>query len=202
MQRRRDTFFPEVFEQHVAAQRVAGRHDRAGLSFSPELAEEISQVVGLACVITPWQPITIVAAVAKMQHRRLPAVVLRCLQQVPYVSRFGRALEAVQDHEQGILRAGPPGRHQPVDRGHVAVGQLQQFGAQLHARRGCPRQRRVDRLGVAVFQPPGGREFAGNDALLNRCFSHAPAEYLRSASAQVPDRKKAPCLRGGPAMEC
>ena len=66
----------EVLQQHIAAQRVTDRDDRAVMAVA-ELFQELADVAGLTRVIATRQPVPVVAAVAKMHDTGVPALSLR-----------------------------------------------------------------------------------------------------------------------------
>jgi hypothetical protein len=80
MQRRCHSVFAEVLEQNVTPERITDGHDRARLSIRAQFAQKVSKIVGFTGVVTPWEPIAIIAAIAEMKHGSVPSMILRGLQ--------------------------------------------------------------------------------------------------------------------------
>ena len=78
IQWRRNTVFAEVFQKYISAKGVSRRKHRSFVAICPQGFQEIANIVGFASVVTAWQPVPVITAVAKMKYSRPPAPAPRC----------------------------------------------------------------------------------------------------------------------------
>ena len=143
-------------QQHVAPQRVAhGAEGRRRVPFA-QPADDVSEVAGLAGVVGPGQAVRLSAASPEVHDRSPPAASGECSEQALHVSGAARALEPVQDDDDGAGVAGP------VDVEEVPVGKLEAFPRQGDGAR-APEERRPEGLRMRSRQPPCRREVGGGD---------------------------------------
>ena len=155
VQGRRDTILTEILEQYIAAQRETGRDHRAVMTARPQGFQKEPYVTGLTGVVATGKPVPVVAAVSKMYDGSPPAVIRGGLERHSGVGRFRRPFETMQNNEYGRARFRSRAIQHPVDDGDIAVRKLEIFA--LEPNPGCARNRqgRVNRLGMAILQPPG-----------------------------------------------
>ncbi|MCY1516751.1 hypothetical protein D9M68_514010 [compost metagenome] len=126
------TGFPEVLEQHIAAQRVAHRVERRQWTAGAQVADGGCQVFADARVVAPGQQVGLARTAAPVEGDAGPAAIGQFLLQAEHIVRGGRSGQAVQDQHQG--RIGLVGA-MPVQVEEVAVLQPQAFTLSFQRRR-------------------------------------------------------------------